>query len=137
MSERYRAIQAILDDQENVACILREYLRQDFANLKLLPPHIPKEGGGWVFQSLRCAMREPLPSKIPAGGSEALDLVYDIFQGSEGWIVFSCYEDTEFGPFDSPVDALKAAKELAVQDGWKLLQILPWDNEDLANFTLG
>lgn len=136
MTTRYQAIMGMMDDPQNVACILREYLRRDMGNLKLLPPHIPKEEGGWVFPTMRSAMRDVLPTKVPIGGAEALDLVYDIFQGSEGWIVFSLYEDAEFGPFDTPVEALREAKELAARDGWQLLTALPWDNEDLAELAL-
>jgi len=134
MSSRYQAIVALLDDPTNVAAFLREYQRRDLDKIKILPPAVPREGGGYVFPTFRTYMREVTPAEY--GAKDSVDSVYDIYTDGKGWFVYSVHKDEELGPFDDRQAAFQQAVTLAGEDGWVLLDKRPWEGSDVANWTL-
>ena len=134
MSDRYQAICALLDDPLNVACFFREFQRRKLQNIKLLPPPIPRKGGGWVFPTFRYAMSEPIPSEVDF--NHELDSAFEIYSDGKGWFVLSVVGDEELGPFDSDREALKQARGLAKGEGYIELAQMPWDNQDVAEKAL-
>lgn len=133
-SERYKVIMALLDDPLSQACLLREFQRRDLGLIQLLPPPV-RTGEKWVFPTMKFAMRELMPDG-ERQKTWVNETVFEIYEGESGWLVMNVAEDVEVGPFPSPTVALKEAEELAVQEGYTLLERMPWTNEDVANWPL-
>ena len=87
-SERYTTMAAVLDDPLNRAIAERELLRRKRPlDRGLVPPPIPREGGGFVLLSMREYQRFPA-EKIVKGAE--VDYIADVWlaQGtrSDWWV---------------------------------------------------
>ena len=133
MSNRYATIVALLDDPLNVACVVREIIRQGFNHVQLLPPPLPRKGGGWVFPSFSMALREPLPSILDP--DQKIEFEFEVRTDGTRWIVLT-REGAEIGPFGDEEVALQEARVFAMGEGFILLNRMPWDNTDVLKFNL-
>jgi hypothetical protein len=133
MSNRYKAIVALLDDPMNMACVIREVLRQQMGQIRLLPPPIPREGGGWVFPTFSRAIKAPLPPILKP--DQKVEFEFEIKTDGTRWVILT-REGSEIGPFGEKEDALNEAHAFAMSDGFILLKKMPWDNTDVLDFPM-
>ena len=142
MSSRYAAIVSLLEDPVNQACVLREFLRKRLGDSKILPPPVrwQEEGGnrGWLFPTLREAMRMDLSTSIVLKKGANIDSVYEVYTDGQGWYIHCSYDDDdlEIGPFDNETRALQEAHSLIKEAGFVLLDRDPWISEDLQSWSL-
>jgi hypothetical protein len=122
----------MLDDPLTRTCVIREVYRRRLTEQKLLPPPVPRDGGGWVFLRMRAAMTSPVPRSFSRNAD--VDSVYEVFNDGKGWFVFATDSDQEIGPFDTIPAALAQAKTQASQDGYIILDELPWDDQDILKY---
>jgi hypothetical protein len=134
VAPRYATLVAILDDPLNRACIERELVRRRAPkeHKGLLPPPIPRVGGGLVYPTMREFQRTP-HQEAPAG--EEIDCVADLFQGTEGWFVV-LDDGTEVGPFDTMGVARKQAENLLQKQGYTLLGESPWGQTEATTYPI-
>lgn len=138
---RYRVVVGMLDDPLNRAAITRELLRR--GKLPMVPPPIPikrRPGStstfGWVFPTLREAMRG-IPSQINSRDLPNIDGEVTVYTDNNHWFVVLHNEDgAELGPFDTSQIALDEARKWMRNEGYILLDSLPWDDDDLGNFPV-
>jgi hypothetical protein len=120
MSDRYKAINALMDDPENLACICREFYRRwgEWPSVSALVVR------PWTGPDLRA-----LDMKLLAEISQPLK---DI------WVIVHGEEEMELGPFPDLNSARDAAEEVLKSEGLALyfLQDLPWTKEDDREFPL-
>lgn len=131
VSDRYRTVAAVLDNPANRAIAERELARRSRPfNRGLIPPPLPREGGGVVFLTMREFQRQPR-QVVPAGHD--VDYLADVFEGSDGWWV-SLADTSETGPFPEQRVAVETAKNLLADDGYEILNEVPWTEEDTRAF---
>jgi len=131
---RYRAVAAMMDDPLNRACLMREFFRRQLDQVKVLPPPVPRDGGGWVFPRMREAMAAPTPASYARNDEPSS--VYEVYTDGTAWFVYSTDTDEEIGPFDEIPIALKEAKAVAKAAGYEFLERLPWEDQDLQKYPL-
>jgi len=118
---------AILDDPLNRAIAERELARRSRPlSHGLAPPPVPREGGGFLFLTMREFQRHPR-NMIPK--DDEVDYLADVFKGSDGWWV-CMYDQSEVGPFPDLVAAQKAALSLLSDEGYEVLTQKPWTVAD-------
>lgn len=133
MSQRYKAVVALLDDPVNFACVVREMNRRtrDKISPNMVCPPVPK-GNGCVYPTLREALRFGLPEKYEA--NDQSDSVAEIFWDTEDFFVLIRGMEEEIGPFDSLANAKKETERILELNDYTLLPKVPWDEEDLEAF---
>lgn len=133
-SERYTTMAAVLDDPLNRAIAERELLRRKRPlDRGLVPPPIPREGGGFVILSMREYQRFPA-EKIVKGAE--VDYIADVWlaQGtrSDWWVTLT--DGSEVGPFPTSSAALVNARSLVEDEGYTVLDALPWSAQDAEEY---
>ncbi len=133
-SERYATMVAVLNDPLNRAIAERELARrQRPLNRGLVPPPIPREGGGFVVLSMREYQR--FPAKEIVKGAE-VDYIADVWlaQGtrSDWWVTLT--DGSETGPFPTSSAALVNARTLVEDEGYTVLDALPWTAQDAEEY---
>jgi hypothetical protein len=133
-SERYITMAAVLDDPLNRAIAERELARRSRPLERgLVPPPIPKVGGGCVFLTMREFQHRP--RSIHPRDIQDTDYLADVFEGSEGWWV-TLSDQSEAGPFPTASVAMDMAKNLLADDGYRVLTETPWTEEDAKAYPL-
>jgi hypothetical protein len=139
-SNRYRVIVGMLDDPQNVAAVKRELIRR--GKKPLMPPPVPVwavDGSkwGWVFPTMRQAMRDGLPKEFRPSSLDQVDAEIHVFTDGAHWFVALLNDGgAELGPFDQPAAALKEAKSWLKAEGYTLLEELPWDEDDVFSYEV-
>ena len=132
-SERYITMAAVLDDPLNRAIAERELARRSRPLERgLVPPPIPKVGGGCVLLTMREFQRRPR-NILPAEDIQDTDYLADVFEASEGWWV-TLSDQSEAGPFPTTAVAVDMAKNLLSDDGYRVLMAAPWTEEDAVAY---
>ena len=131
----------MLDDPLNRIALLREILRRDRA--RYIPPPVPviRNTGvrewGWTFPTIRQVMREGLPAHYTHDALASIDREVDVYWDGEQWfITLLLLDDAEVGPFDSGAKALKDARRWLKDEGYVLLDTIPWDEDDIKDYAL-
>lgn len=135
-SSRYAAVASLLEDPLNLSCILREYRRRKLGDVKILPPPLKREGGGWVFPTLREAMRNSWDETTKVGARTQIDSMFEVYFDGQDWYVHSVEAESEIGPFSSEHTALTETRSLAAAEGYLVLDKQPWTAEDLTAWPL-
>jgi hypothetical protein len=136
---RYRAVVAMLDDPLNRAAVTRELLRR--GKLKMIPPPIPvvqgNENRGWVFVTLREALRNGAPDTFTLSDLSRVDQEALVFTDDANWFV-SLVSDggTEMGPFATAKVALTEATEYLKGEKYTILTETPWDEDDVSDYPV-
>lgn len=131
-SGRYITMAAVLDDPLNRAIAERELARRSRPLERgLVPPPIPKVGGGCVFLTMREFQRRPMKSHPRS--IQDTDFLADVFEGSEGWWV-ALSDQSEAGPFPAATVAQEAAKNLLMEEGYEILGETPWTQADVSAY---
>ena len=129
MSSRYATVVAMLDDDANLACVLRELRRRPVPKLALPPQRTAS--GTTCFMSFRWHLQD--------GGdpvqAERADVLAEVWS-EEGanpttarwWVTLS--DGAELGPFDEEQDALSNATLMLRERNWSFVRTPPWDNDD-------
>lgn len=129
VSARYQTLAALLDDPLNRAIVERELARRSRPLDKgLLPPPLPREGGGKVFVTMREYQRRPV-NKVPASEVSTLDYMADVFESTEGWFV-TFQDESEVGPLPTCSAAVQTACAFLTREGWEVLKECPWTPEE-------
>ena len=133
VDQRYATIAAVLDNPINRAIVERELIRRTtLTNRGLIPPPVPRQGGGLVFLTMREFQQRPKES-VPNG--EELDYLAEIFEGSDGWwVVLS--DETEAGPYPALTVAHKTAKGLLLDEGYEILDEAPWTTTQVKAYPI-
>jgi len=140
-SARYRVIVAMLDDPLNRVAITRELLRR--GTLRMMPPPVPVKNDnvkfGWLFPTLRHAMSHGLPAAYAIREVDSIDAEVHVFTDGDHWFVNLLTEGEgglEVGPFDTSALALAEARKWLEDEGYLLLNEVPWEQDDVETFAL-
>lgn len=133
VDQRYATIAAVLDNPINRAIVERELIRRTtLTNRGLIPPPVPRQGGGLVFLTMREFQRRPVEH---VSNGEELDYLAEIFEGSDGWwVVLS--DESEAGPYPVLSLAQKTAKSLLLDEGYELLDEAPWTGTEVKAYPI-
>jgi hypothetical protein len=140
MSARYDTVVAMLDNDANFACVLRELCRRgelESPRQLVLPP---QEGasGSVCYMSFRWHL-QPHFDVDQASRDDILAEVWKEDDGSphlrESWWV-TLQDGNEIGPFPDKKSASGEAHRLLVRQGWQVLGDSPWDTKDEKKFPI-
>jgi len=136
---RYRAVVAMLDDPLNRAAVTRELLRR--GKLKMIPPAIPvvqgKDNRGWVFVTLREAIRNGAPATFTLSDLSRVDQEALVFTDDTNWFVALVNDGgTEMGPFATAKVALAEATAYLKGEKFTILAETPWDPDDVSDYPV-
>ena len=124
MGDRYRLVAAMMEDPLNMACVLRELERLHtksvgllwYANSPYLTPVVRSRSGVWGFSRVQdCFYDFP----------EEEQLLYAIMNDGKGYFIITP-DEGELGPFDTFDVAVEQAKTLAQNEGFIVLDEIPW-----------
>ena len=133
MSVRYDTVVAMLDNDANFACIIRELCRRGELEQPRLLALPPKEGanGSVCYMSFRWHLRGD-PEVEDADRSDILAEVWKeegANVNTERWWI-TLPDGTEVGPFSTKRKAGAEAQRILIREGWRLLPANPWDEKD-------
>lgn len=133
---RYGIIAGMLEDPQNLACVMREMLRieRKCKGLKLLPPPIKHSEIRYLYPTFREFLKMKKFSTVK--DPETLDCLGEIFSTGDSIWYFSFPDGTEIGPFDSLKAAKSSGEQLLQESGYLILDKPPWEDEDCANYPL-
>jgi hypothetical protein len=131
MSARYSTVVAMLDDDANFACVVRELSRRGEHKLAL-PPQTGANGTVCYM-----SFRWHLGGATDVEEADRSDILAEIWSevGSntpKWWITLQ--DGTEVGPFDYKMEAQSEAIRFLRRDGWRMVEQEPWDAEDLGEW---
>lgn len=143
MSARYDTVVAMLDDDANFACVIRELFRRGELGSprQLVLP--PEEGvsGNICFMSFRWHL-QGIGDVEEAERSDILAEVWKeepstpaTYSKSPWWITLQ--DGSEVGPFAEKDDASSEARRLLIRSGWRLMDRSPWDDKDQDAWPIG
>jgi len=134
VSQRYAQIAALMDDGQNLACILRELERRDKPLLVLPPLRTVQGTAAYIAVSPGQFAPEVSEAFVPLDAENwPSSMAMEVWDSGDGWMI-TAWGGDEIGPFDTEVDAHANAKGLLVEGGALLLDSLPWDAQDLASY---
>lgn len=133
MSDRYMTVAAMMDDPENLLCVLRELRRRfgvwpEAASLYAAPwREVTVHPKG--VKTTYCALSR-LPGVNTATGTTQL-LARVEYEDGDGWCIIIAGKD-EYGPFDTADEAKREAERILLESGEvaHLLADMPWTPED-------
>lgn len=138
MSDRYMTVAAMLDDPDNLLCVLRELRRRfgvwpEAASLYAAPWREVTVSPRGVKTTYHALTR--LQGVNTAAGTTQLLARVDEDEG--GWGVVIAGEG-EFGPFDTADEAKREAERILLESGEvaHLLADMPWSPEDDMEWPL-
>jgi len=133
MSDRYMTVAAMMDDPDNLLCVLRELRRRfgvwpEAASLYAAPWRevtVHPKGVKTTYYAL-----SRLPGVNTATGTSQL-LARVEYEGGDGWCITIAGKD-EYGPFDTADEAKREAERIILESGEvaHLLADMPWTPED-------
>ena len=127
-STRYECILAVLNDPMNRAIVEREILRR---SENLIPPPVPRIGGGFVYLTAAEYRREHRES---VESYEDPETHAEVFGASGEWYV--AIDEAEIGPFTSISEATREAENLLASQGITVLHDHPWTKDDERAYPL-
>lgn len=143
MSDRYSVIAALMQDPQNLLCIVREWKRIDvpYEISDLLPPPVIRAKGDRVtFPTLKEAMLKEIPDPCP--DNLFIDHVAEVFVGEDmKWVVSIPPSqrvddmELELGPFDSKEQATSEAIHYLEEYGFKFIAV-PWTPADISKYPM-
>lgn len=130
VSARYTTMAAVLDHPINRAIAERELARRKRPlDRGMVPPPLPRKGGGAVFLTMREYQRNP-KQVVPEGDDS--DLLADVWRSPESqsdwWVTLT--DGCEVGPYPNLQVAIENAKNLLAEEGYEILTEVPWSVED-------
>ena len=128
ISTRYECILTVLNDPMNRAIVEREILRR---SENLIPPPVPRIGGGFVYLTAAEYRREHRES---VEFCEDPETHAEVFGASGEWYV--AIDEAEIGPFSNDDDARAEAENLLKEQGLVVLRDHPWTKDDAAAYPL-
>lgn len=138
MSDRYMSVAAMMDDPENLLCVLREMRRRfgtwpEAASLYAAPWRVVTVSPRGVKTTYH-ALTRLQGVNTAAGTTQTLARVEE---GEGGWFA-SITGEGEFGPFDTADDAKREAERILLEGGEvaHLLAEMPWSSEDDMEWPL-
>ncbi len=138
MSDRYMTVAAMLDDPDNLLCVLRELRRRfgvwpEAASLYAAPWRAVTVSPRGVKTTYHALTR--LPGVNAAAGTT--QLLARVEEDEGGWGV-SIAGEGEFGPFDTADEAKREAERILLESGdvAHLLADMPWSPEDDMEWPL-
>jgi hypothetical protein len=139
MSDRYMTVAAMLDDPENLLCVLREMRRRfgvwpEAASLYAAPWREVTVSPRGVLTPHYALSRLPGVNS-PLNTSQLMARVE--YEDGDGWGALVTGEG-EFGPFDTADEAKREAERILLESGevTYLLAELPWTPEDDIEWSL-
>lgn len=139
MSDRYMTVAAMLDDPENLLCVLREMRRRfgvwpEAASLYAAPWREVAVSPRGV-KTTYYALTRLQGVNSPLNTSQLMARVEH--EDGNGWGVFIASEG-EFGPFDTADEAKREAERILLESGEvaHLLTEMPWTPEDDMEWPL-
>jgi len=130
MSARYSTVVAMLDDDANFACVIRELSRRGEHKLAL-PPHT-SANGTVCYMSFRWHLNAPTDVETADRSDILAEIWSEVGSNPKWWITLQ--DGTEVGPFDYKMEAKSEAIRFLRRDGWRMVEQEPWDAEDLGSW---
>jgi len=135
MSTRYATVVAMLDNDANFACVIRELLRRgEMENPRslALPPE-KGANGTMCYMSFRWHLKHYGGPK-DVEEAERGDILAEVWKEignalAEHWWV-TLQDGSEVGPFPTKKEASAEALRFLVRGGWSVMNEAPWDGED-------
>ena len=147
MSARYTTVVAMLDNDANFACVIRELCRRGEleAPRKMVLPPIETDGGTLCYMSFRWHLQfEPKPDVEDALRDDILAEIWKdpssptpiagVVSSASWWVTLQ--DGTEVGPFQNKKTANAEALRMLTREGWIILQEEPWDKTDAQGWPL-
>jgi hypothetical protein len=125
-----------MDDDQNLACILRELERRGKPLLVLPPLRTVQGTAAYISVSPGQFAPEVSQSFAPLDTeSWPSSMAMEVWDSGDGWMLTALGGD-EIGPFDNEVLAHQEARAILARAGALLLKNIPWDEHDLKGFPL-
>ena len=132
MSARYETVVAMLDDDANFACVIRELCRRgelERPRQVVLPP---KDGanGSMCFMSFRWHLQ----GNTDVEDASRSDILAEVWEetntAATGRWWLTLQDGSEVGPFKDKRSASAEGQRILIKEGWVLLPKDPWDTKD-------
>ena len=144
MSARYDTVVAMLDDDANFACVIRELCRRgelESPRQLVLPP---EEGasGSMCYMSFRWHLQ----GLTDVDSAERSDILAEVWKEEGTWVPkefsqspwwITLQDGSEVGPFTNRDEASAEARRFLIRSGWRLLPHSPWDTKDQEEWPIG
>ena len=137
MSTRYTTVVAMLDNDANFACVIRELLRRgelERPRSLALPPE-KGANGTMCYMSFRWHLRH-YGNPQDVDSADRSDILAEVWKEedsgispTESWWV-TLQDGSEVGPFPNKKEASSEAVRFLVRGGWTIMGESPWDGED-------
>jgi hypothetical protein len=139
MSTRYDTVVAMLDNDANFACVLRELCRRGELETprQLVLPPLEGASGSMCYMSFRWHLQPHLD----VDNASRDDILAEIWeegnksQVHETWWI-TLQDGNEIGPFPDKKSANGEAHRLLVRQGWQVLADSSWDTKDEESFPV-
>jgi hypothetical protein len=134
MSARYSTVVAMLDNDENFACVVRELMRRGELGTPRRLALPPKDGGNGSLCYM--SFRWHLSHTLDTASEDAVrdDILVEVWAdpgttiSTEWWLTLQ--DGAEVGPFPNKKEAVSEARRFLTREGWIFVGIQPWDAED-------